>query len=114
MGGQAAALALSDEEPYDRANVVGVGIGEKVTDGVRTGRLAVKVLVKEKKPASAVSADAFVPQNLGGALMDVDETGEVSAQMVTARRRPVPCGASIGNCMQITAGTLGCLVVSIR
>jgi hypothetical protein len=104
------AASYSDEEPYDPGNVVGVGIGEKVTDGVCTGRLAVKVLVKEKKASRAVSSEALVPQTLGGVVTDVEETGEISAQMFTARRRPAPCGVSIGNCLRVMAGTLGCLV----
>ena len=104
------AAAFSDDEPYDPANVVGVGIGEKVTAGVRTGQLVVKVLVKEKKAAGEVSSNALVPQNLGGVTTDVEETGEIYADMFTARRRPAPCGVSIGNCLRIMAGTLGCLV----
>src|SRR4051812_40081552 len=50
----ASAVALSDDEPYNPANVVGVGIGEKVIGGVPTGQLAVKVLVKEKQPETRV------------------------------------------------------------
>lgn len=104
------AAALSDDEPYDPTNVVGVGIGEKVIDGVPTGQLAVKVLVKEKKPESRVSSEALVPQTLGGVATDIEETGEIYANMFTARRRPAPCGVSIGNCLRVMAGTLGCLM----
>ena len=106
----AQAASFSDDEPYDPANVVGVGIGEKMEGGVRTGRLAVIVLVKEKKLEGAVSSQALVPQTIGGVITDVEETGEISAQMFTARRRPAPCGVSIGNCGSNSAGTLGCLV----
>lgn len=106
----ASAAALADDEPDDPGNVVGVGIGEKVVDGVRTGQLAVKVLVKEKKPLRRVSSEALVPQTVGGVATDVEETGEIRASMFTARRRPAPCGVSVGNCNRIMAGTLGCLV----
>jgi hypothetical protein len=102
--------AASDIEPYDPANVVGVGIGEKTIGGVPTGQLAVKVLVREKKPEHEVSAAAAVPRSLGGVVTDVEETGEIDTQTFTARRRPAPCGVSIGNCLRISAGTLGCLV----
>src|SRR6266446_6778228 len=102
--------AISAEEPYSSANVVGVGIGEKVINGVPTGQLAVKVLVKEKKPESRVASEALVPQSLGGVTTDVEETGEIRATMFTARRRPAPCGVSVGNCLSVSAGTLGCLV----
>src|SRR6266436_6043312 len=50
--------AFSDEEPYDPGNVVGVGIGEKVINGVPTGQLAVKVLVKEKKSERQLPSEA--------------------------------------------------------
>jgi hypothetical protein len=106
----AAVAASSAEEPYDPANVVGVGIGEQTVKGHPTGRLAVKVLVKEKKPERHVASEALVPQTLGGVATDVEESGEIYADMFTARRRPAPCGVSIGNCNRIMAGTLGCLV----
>lgn len=102
--------ALSEEEPYVSNNVVGVGIGEKEVNGVLTGQLVVKVLVKEKKSHSSISSEALVPQTIGGVATDVEQTGEIYAQMFTARRRPAPCGVSIGNCLQNMAGTLGCLV----
>jgi len=106
----ATAASLSGDEPYDPNNVVGVGIGEKVVNGLPTGQLAVKVLVKEKKPENRVSSEALVPQTLGGVATDTEETGEIYASMFTARRRPAPCGVSIGNCLRVMAGTLGCLV----
>jgi hypothetical protein len=106
----AAAAALSDDEPYNPTNVVGVGIGEKVVNGLPTGRLAVKVLVKEKKDAADLAPEALTPQTVDGVETDVEESGEIHAGMLTARRRPAPCGVSIGNCTAIMAGTLGCLV----
>lgn len=106
----ASVAALSDEEPYIANNVVGIGIGEKEVGGVLTGQLVVKVLVKEKKPERSISSDVLVPQTVGGVQTDVEQVGEIYAHMFTARRRPAPCGVSIGNCLQIMAGTLGCLV----
>lgn len=106
----ASSAALSDDEPYIANNVVGVGIGEKEVNGILTGQLVVKVLVKEKKKESSLNADTLVPQTLGGVSTDVEEVGEIYAHMFTARRRPAPCGISIGNCLQPMAGTLGCLV----
>jgi hypothetical protein len=111
MGAGAPALAaLGDDEPYEFSNVVGVGIGEKEIDGVPTGQLAVKVLVKEKRPDNRLSAAARVPQTIDGVPTDVEQTGEISAYRFTARRRPAPGGISIGNCTRNMAGTLGCLV----
>lgn len=108
--GSVESFAANVEEPYDSSNVVGVGIGERTTRGQSTGRLAVKVLVKEKRTESQVSSEALVPRTLDGVATDVEETGEIYANMFTARRRLAPCGVSIGNCNQIMAGTFGCLV----
>jgi hypothetical protein len=41
---------------------------------------------------------------------DVEATGEVWANMFTARLRPAPGGVSIGHCGAVMAGTFGCLV----
>lgn len=102
--------AADEAEPYTPTNVVGVGIGEKLTRGVPTGRLAVKVLVKEKLPQNGVQEGLRVPRRRNGVVTDVEESGEIHAQSFTARRRPAPCGVSIGNCTSVMAGTLGCLV----
>jgi hypothetical protein len=91
-------------------NVVGAGIGEKLVDGMPTGQLAVKILVKEKLNAADVAAEALVPDSIEGVATDVDAVGDVSAEMFTARLRPAPGGVSIGNCQRVMAGTLGCLV----
>ncbi len=104
------ALAAGEDEPAGPSNVVGVGIGEKEVDGHPTGQLAVKVFVKEKLREADVAAEALVPESLGGVATDVEATGEIHANMFTARYRPAPCGTSIGNCNVVMAGTLGCLV----
>jgi hypothetical protein len=104
------AFALAEEGPAGLGNVVGVGVGEKVVDDVPTGQLAVKVFVKEKLNREEVSAEAMVPPEVGGVPTDVDATGEIRSSFYTARRRPAPCGVSIGNCNRVMAGTLGCLV----
>jgi len=103
-------LAAGEDEPAGTGNVVGVGIGEKEVDGHPTGQLAVKVFVKEKLKEADVSEEALVPESLGGVLTDVEATGEIYANMFTARYRPAPGGVSIGNCNMVMAGTLGCLV----
>lgn len=114
MAPEAAATAASADanaaEPYDPSNVVAVGIGEKLAHGAPTGRLAVKVLVREKLSTREVSDALQVPATVGGVVTDVEQSGEIHAFSFTARRRPAPCGVSIGNCTRVMAGTLGCLV----
>jgi hypothetical protein len=104
------AMAATEEGAAGLGNMVGVGIGEKVVDGIPTGQPALKVFVKEKLSAEQVSSEALVPQSLGGVPTDVDATGEVDAQFFTAKLRPAPGGVSIGHCPTVHAGTLGCLV----
>ena len=104
------AMAAAEEGAAGLGNLVGVGIGEKVVDGIPTGQPALKVFVREKLSAGEVSSEALVPQTVGGVATDVDATGEVSAEFFTARLRPAPGGVSIGHCPTIHAGTLGCLV----
>jgi hypothetical protein len=106
----AAVAAAAEEGPAGLGNVVGAGIGEKLIDGMPTGQLAVKVLVKEKLSPHEVSGEALIPETVGDVPTDVDAVGDVTAQMFTRRLRPAPCGVSIGNCTRIMAGTLGCLV----
>ena len=104
------ALAAAEEGTAGLGNMVGVGIGEKVVDGIPTGVPALKVFVKEKLSSEQVSSEALVPQSMGGVPTDVDATGEITAEFFTAKLRPAPGGVSIGHCPTIHAGTLGCLV----
>ena len=91
------AFAAAAEGTSGLGNMVGVGIGEKVVDGIPTGQPALKVFVKEKWSENEISSEALVPPSVGGVLTDVDATGEVSAQFFTARLRPAPGGVSIGH-----------------
>ncbi len=93
-----------------KPNVIGVGIGDKVSKGVKTGEISVVVLVRQKTPQAGLSAEALVPKQIGGVKTDVIEVGDVRAlQARTDRWRPAPGGVSIGH-YKITAGTLGVVV----
>lgn len=107
---QEAMAAMADDGPAGPGNVVGIGVGEKVSGGNPSGSLAVKVFVKEKLSPRHVSDSALVPEEIGGLPTDVEAIGEIDAQMFTKRVRPAPGGVSIGHCSKVHAGTLGCLV----
>jgi S1-C subfamily serine protease len=94
---------------FAKANVLGVGIGEKVTAGRPTGKVCLKVYVEKKLPASKLSSKNLVPPKIGRVLTDVEEVGKIRAFSNTLRERPAKGGSSIGH-FKITAGTLGCLV----
>jgi hypothetical protein len=91
-------------------NVVACGVGYKMVGGVRTDELCVIASVSTKVASEQLAPDDLVPQTLEGVKTDVQETGVIRAlQNRTDKWRPAPGGVSIGH-VDITAGTLGCLV----
>ena len=95
----------------DKRNVVACGVGYKEVDGVRTDELCIVVSVVQKLPKAELAAADLIPQVVEGMQTDVQETGVIRAlQGHTGKWRPAPGGVSIGHA-DITAGTLGCLVV---
>jgi hypothetical protein len=91
-------------------NVVGVGVGEKISHGKSTGELSVVVLVRQKVPVVGLQPQAVVPREVDGVRTDVVEVGDLRAQQArTDRWRPAPGGVSIAH-FKVTAGTLGGVV----
>ncbi|HGY55820.1 MAG TPA: hypothetical protein ENK44_08970 [Caldithrix abyssi] len=94
----------------NKPNVVATGIGYKVTNGKLTDQLAIIVSVSTKVAAKALSAEEIIPSAIDGVPTDVYPSGIFTAQQDPKDRfRPAPGGVSIGH-INITAGTLGCLV----
>lgn len=98
-------------------NIVGTGIGEKLTDGRRTGRMAIRVYVINKVPKkneSELPRDMLIPKVVKGALTDemtdVIAVGRPLLRQNSFYIRPAPGGVSIGNINDPSAVTLGCLV----
>jgi hypothetical protein len=102
------AQAVFQEALLARPNVVGVAVGNKN----QVGEPAVVVLVSQKKPVAALSAQEVIPPEVDGVKTDVVEIGYPRAyDAPTGRFRPtIPCGVSIGH-YKITAGTLGAIVL---
>jgi hypothetical protein len=70
----------------------------------------VVVSVAKRVPEAELAPGDLVPQTLEGIATDVRETGVIRAlQDHTSKWRPAPGGVSCGH-VDITAGTLGCLV----
>jgi len=93
----------------ERANVIATGVGYKITKEKKTSALSIVCSVTEKLTAPQLSDKDQVPPTIDGIPTDVVETGPIRALSYTGRYRPAPGGVSIGH-MDITAGTLGCLV----
>ncbi len=95
-----------------KRNVVGVGLGYKVTHGVTTGELSLVISVARKVDIATLSPSDLVPQLLSGVKTDVVETGMFRAFRPGPRdqwRPVVPPGVSVGH-YRTTTGTFGCLV----
>ncbi len=105
------AQVMYEEDLLAKQNVVGVAVGFKESKGETQGEVAVVVLVEEKKPLAALSAQDVIPPEIEGMRTDVYEVGYLRAQQTPRDRfRPViPAGVSIGH-FKITAGTLGAIV----
>jgi len=111
-GPEFAALTASTSR---RENIVGVGIGPKVTDGRLTKRLSIRFYVERKVAKGAVPKKDMLPAKIDGVPTDVIETGRFYAfatPIAQQRRRPTKGGCSCGFQASgfVMAGTLGCLV----
>jgi hypothetical protein len=105
----------------DTKNVVAVGISEKVSDGERTGKLALTFYVDRKLPLSKMKADVAVPPALPEAIggeeaipTDVVAVGQPRLEVKDLKnplvnRKTLQPGFSIGH-VNVTAGTLGAIV----
>jgi hypothetical protein len=94
-------------------NIQGVGIGYKLAGESQTNELTTIVYVARKVSANMIAGQALIPQEIGGVEVDVQEIGEINAQLFNKKVRPAPYGVSVGH-YNITAGTLGCLAKPIK
>jgi hypothetical protein len=104
------------------ANVVGMAVGIKWTNGQPTGEPAVIVLVTHKVEADQLSPSDLVPETLGGVQTDVLAVGfpiagggliqDAGIETLATRSRPARSGSSVGH-KDITAGTIGTVVYDI-
>jgi hypothetical protein len=91
-GAVTGARALSAISPAANSNVVGVGIGEKLVDGLSTGIRSIKIFVKLKLPVSQILAKNVLPKTIGGLPVDVEQTGEF--RRLAKKKRPAAAVAS--------------------
>jgi hypothetical protein len=114
--------------PIPTENVVGVGVGEKISSGKHTGVWAVKFFVRLKYPEDQLERKHRLPTSIAGLPVDVEETGlfrpftaplkqpAMKSAMPNPRieMRPSHPGCSIGfkdpDPEFVVAGTFGALV----
>lgn len=112
-------------------NVVGVGISTKITEGQDTGKPSLTVFVDQKMDLAALPKSQRVPKQIGTIVTDVVETGtifagealgaepiapvagNIGAQVLRNRMRPVEGGYSVGH-YRITAGTYATAVYDAK
>lgn len=104
------ALAELRQTLMAKSNVVATGIGYKITGGTRTDELSILCSVEAKRPRARLGPTEVIPAAVSGVSTDVVPTGPLAVlQDRKGRHRPAPGGVSIGH-VDISAGTLGCLV----
>lgn len=113
FGGPGMATAFSaGPSPEPDLNVIGVGVGEKVSEGHMTGQMSVKVYVKRKFAIEDIGKNQMILPDMDGIPIDVEEIGDVRPLALPNPRQrytvPVP-GCSVGH-DAVMAGTFGTLV----
>lgn len=117
-----AAKEAVESELLEKKNVVGVAVGNKYTDGEKTGDVAIVVYVSQK--GGRLAAADRIPDEIDGIPTDVIEASfepkekkslaDVTPKVDTGTYDPLQGGISIGPCRSIGGfvytGTLGCIV----
>jgi len=103
-------LGAARAELMQKPNVIATGVGYKISNGKVTGELALICSVDKKADKKSLVSSEMVPATIQGVPTDVNSTGIIYAlDDPKGRFRPAPGGVSLGH-VNITAGTLGCLV----
>jgi len=67
---------VHERELLAKQNVLGVGVGYKVVEGMRTDILAIIVMVREKVVEGLLQREDIIPREIDGVPVDVQEVGE--------------------------------------
>lgn len=117
--------AAAEKDLLNIEGVTGVGVGEKITAGKRTGIPSIRIYVKKKKPKARLSKGEMIPAEIDGIPTDVIEREfvlhpakvaltDLQPQVDTTRYGTLTGGTSIGPCRAvggfIFVGTLGLVV----
>ncbi len=68
------------DELMAKANVVGVGVGLRKVRGAYTDQVALVVMVRRKLPRHQLAPTDFIPNEIDGVPVDIQEVGEITAQ----------------------------------
>lgn len=101
-------ILIENRKKLLKKRIEAVGIGYKVVDGKQTRELSIICSVRKKLPMANIAKKDLIPGEIKKVKTDVIEVGTIKA-LHDKRHRPAPGGVSIGH-VDITAGTLGCVV----
>ncbi|WP_231247403.1 S1 family peptidase [Clostridium botulinum] len=93
-----------------KLNVIGVGLGYKITRQITTCQKCITVFVSEKVPKNELSSNDSIPFSYNGIITDVVESGVIKTCSLTQKVRPAIPGYSISAAELNASGTLTCLV----
>jgi hypothetical protein len=105
--------------PNPQHNVIGIGLGRKLTNGRLSAKHCVRFYVEKKLPKEAIPANDRLPDQIDGVATDVIETGRFHAfarqRPEQRRHRPARPGCSVGFSFgdghsDVMAGTFGAVV----
>ena len=121
LSAESSAVSAYAVSTRPRHNVVGVGIGMKISKGKVTGRRCVRFYVERKVAPEAIGPEYRLPVTLNGVPTDVIETGRFRALPAKTpvgqqKLRPARPGSSVGfqysgaKAGYVMAGTFGAVV----
>ncbi|MGL5767181.1 MAG: hypothetical protein ACRCX8_16225 [Sarcina sp.] len=94
----------------NKQNVIGIALGYKVTNGIKTTEKCLQVLVEQKVDLATLTSNDIIPLNYNSIITDVIEVGVINSYSLTAKLRPMLFGYSIGPATVAGAGTAGYFV----
>ncbi len=68
-----------EEALLNKSNVMGVGVGLRMRSGELTDEVVLVVMVTRKVPRSQLAPEDFVPSEIEGVPVDIQEVGHVRA-----------------------------------
>ena len=113
LEGQRRTRSKDEARSNTHDNLLGFGLGEKLTGNRRTGEMAVVFFVQQKVPRANLQTRLTLPKDVNGITTDVVEIGGpfralgngAALDPTVQQPRPVPAGVAIGNAK--TTGSLG-------
>jgi len=103
----------NSDDLLSKENVVGYGIGKKISNGKQSSKDCLTVFVTSKVDVGNLSSNDMVPSKFGDIQTDIVEVGQVFAQSDPSLRkkiRPAEGGYSVAH-FKVTAGTIATCVV---